>query len=123
MTAYEKAKKIAELIDNKKGRKITALEVGDLTSVCDYYIICSGGVATQVKAIADEVIDKMALCGEKANHIEGYSSASWILLDFADVAVHIFTEQTREFYSLERLWADAKQVKLISDNIQGGEII
>ena len=112
MQAIEKAKKIVKCLDDKKGRRITLLEVGELTSISDYFVIASGGSATQVKAMADEVTDKMAEAGLTPVHIEGYHVASWILLDYGDVVVHIFLEETREFYDIERLWIDAKQISL-----------
>lgn len=112
MQAIEKAKKIAECLDNKKGRRITVLEVGELTSISDYFVIASGGSAAQVKAMADEVEEKLREAGYTPVHMEGYQVATWILLDYSDVVVHIFLEETREFYDIERLWTDAKKIEL-----------
>lgn len=112
MHAIEKAKKIAECLDNKKGRRITVLEVGELTSISDYFVIASGGSAAQVKAMADEVEEKLREAGYTPVHMEGYQVATWILLDYSDVVVHIFLEETREFYDIERLWTDAKKIEL-----------
>ena len=112
MQALEKAKKIAECLDNKKGRRITVLEVGELTSISDYFVIASGGSAAQVKAMADEVEEKLREAGFAPVHMEGYQVATWILLDYSDVVVHIFLEETREFYDIERLWTDAKKIEL-----------
>lgn len=112
MQALEKAKKIAECLDNKKGRRITVLEVGELTSISDYFVIASGGSAAQVKAMADEVEEKLREVGFAPVHMEGYQVATWILLDYSDVVVHIFLEETREFYDIERLWTDAKKIEL-----------
>lgn len=110
MQPNEKAALAVKSIDDKKGRKIQTLKVGELTSVADYFVIASGGSSTQVKAIADAVLEQFEKQGIEPIHVEGYSSALWILLDFADVVVHVFLEETREFYSIERLWADAKEV-------------
>ena len=112
MQAIEKAKKIAECLDNKKGRRITVIEVGELTSISDYFVIASGGSAAQVKAMADEVEEKLREAGYTPVHVEGYQVATWILLDYSDVVVHIFLEETREFYDIERLWTDAKKIEL-----------
>ena len=112
MQAIEKAKKIAECLDNKKGRRITVLEVGELTSISDYFVIASGGSAAQVKAMADEVEEKLREAGYTPVHMEGYQVATWILLDYSEVVVHIFLEETREFYDIERLWTDAKKIEL-----------
>lgn len=112
MQPFEKAALAAKCIDDKKGKKLQVLQVGELTSIADYFVIASGTSTTQVKAIADEVIDKMKAQGEDAIHIEGFNSAMWILIDFADVVVHIFMEETRDFYGIERLWADAKHISI-----------
>ncbi len=112
MQPFEKAALIAQCIDDKKGKKIQVLQVGELTSVADYFVIASATSSTQVKAIADEVEEKLKLQGEEPMHIEGFHSATWVLLDYADVVVHVFMEETREFYGIERLWADAKEIKI-----------
>ncbi len=116
MEPIEKVKLIADALDDKKGKKIKALEVGELTSVSDYFVIASGGSASQVKALADNVTEKMSEQGFDPAHIEGYNVATWILIDYSDVVVHIFMDETREFYDIERLWTDAGEVKLDIDN-------
>ncbi len=112
MQPFEKASRIAKCIDDKKGKKLQVLQVGELTSIADYFVIASGTSSTQVKAIADEVIDKLKQLGEEPIHVEGFNSAMWVLIDYADVVVHIFMEETRDFYGIERLWADAKQISI-----------
>ena len=112
MQSVDKLKLIAKCLDDKKGKKIIALEVGELTSISDYFVIASGGSQTQVKALADNVTDKLAEMEIMPVHIEGYSGGSWILLDYSDVVVHIFTDEMREFYDIERLWTDAKEIAL-----------
>lgn len=109
MTALEKAKKAAQLIDNKKGEDVRVLQIGTLTTIGDYFVVATGNSTTQVKALADEVDEKMSAEGIKPERIEGYSTASWILMDYKDVIVHIFLKETREFYALERLWGDAPE--------------
>ncbi len=121
MQPFEKAALAAKCIDDKKGKKLQVLQVGELTSIADYFVIASGTSSTQVKAIADEVIDKMKQTGEEPIHIEGFNSAMWILIDFADVVVHVFMEETRDFYGIERLWADAKQISIADMGIDAQE--
>lgn len=81
-----------------------------MSGVCDYFVIASGTSTTQVRAIADHIQEKLAEKLQKRWHIEGEREASWLLLDYGDVVVHIFLEPTRRFYGLERLWDDAPQV-------------
>jgi ribosome-associated protein len=78
-----------------------------MSSVCDYFVIASGSSTTHVRAIADHISRKMRDKGQRLGHIEGEREASWILLDFGDVVAHVFLDETRRFYDLERLWKDA----------------
>lgn len=110
MTSKEKAIKIAEALDSKKGLDIKMIEITDLTIIADYFVIATGTSSTQVKALADEVEYQLKEIGITPNRIEGYASGSWILTDYGDVVVHVFQRDTREFYSLERLWADGKDL-------------
>lgn len=110
MTSNDMVKFVTKLLDKKKATDITVLGLDDLSSLCDYFIIASGGSATQVKALAAEVEDKLSELGLEPKRVEGESSAMWILMDYYDVIIHIFYHETREFYCLERLWADAKKV-------------
>jgi ribosome-associated protein len=86
------------------------LDIRALTSIADYFVICSGGSVRQVRAISRQIQDSLALEGEKALHEEGESDTAWILLDYGSVIVHIFTPEERDYYRLERLWADAPAV-------------
>lgn len=119
MDQLEKAKLIARCLDDKKGRDITILDIGSVSSLGDYFVIASGGSAPQLKAMADEVLEKMAEVGAHPLHVEGYNAATWILMDFGDVIAHIFHQETRDFYGIERLWTDAKQIPFTSSNVQG----
>ena len=107
---------IVELIQSKKGYDIKILDLRELSAMSDYFIICSGSVNVQVKAIADEVDKKLRKEGIKCYHKEGYNSLNWVLLDYFDVVVHIFKEESREFYNLEKLWGDAKFEEI--DNVE-----
>lgn len=112
MTSLELAREIAKILDSKKATDIKVLEIGELSSLGDYFVLASASNTTQTKALCDEIDDQMSKLGFEPRRIEGYQSASWILLDYVDVIVHIFYKETREFYSLERLWADVKQIEL-----------
>lgn len=97
---------------NKKAGDIKILNVINLSPITDYFVICSGNSSLQVRAIADEIEDKMALEGFHLNHKEGYGSARWVLLDFGSVIAHVFYHEDRDFYDIERLWADAEAIGL-----------
>ena len=99
--------KIVSLIRNKKGFDIKVLDLKNLTSIADYFIICSGSATMQVKAIADEVDKKLREQGIKCYHREGYDTLNWVLLDYFDVVVHVFRGESREYYNLEKIWGDA----------------
>lgn len=96
----------------KKAEEIKILEVGPLIFITDYFVICSGNNERQVKTISDEVMRKMLDHGYKPYRREGEREQRWILLDYLDVVVHIFHSEEREFYGIERLWADADPVEL-----------
>ena len=108
MNSTDLANKISELIFNKKGYDVHLLDLRKLTTMSDYFVICSADSDTQVKAIADEVDKSLRDEGIKSWHKEGYKSLSWVLLDYVDVVVHIFKREAREFYNLEKLWGDAE---------------
>lgn len=112
MTPKEMALAIAKALDSKKGIDIKVLETADLTTLADYFVICAASSTTQVKALSDECEKAMKELGEEPHHTEGHRGGSWILQDFSSVVVHIFMEETRKFYDLERLWHDAKDVDL-----------
>lgn len=97
---------------SKKATDMVGLDLTPLEGVADYFLICSGSSEPQVKAIAEEVEDKLREAGARAWHVEGREGRRWVLLDFVDVVVHVFHEKTREYYLLERLWGDARKVDL-----------
>lgn len=111
MTPYEIAKVAAQALDSKKGQDIKILKIEDLTVIADYFVIATGTSTTQVKALANEVDFQMEQSGVKLGHREGYDGGGWILLDFNSVIVHVFQPSTRDFYAMERLWADAQEVE------------
>jgi ribosome-associated protein len=102
--------RIVELIFTKKGYDVKILDLRSLTAIADYFIICSADSDTQVKAIADEVDKKMRDEGVRSWHTEGYRSLNWVLIDFVDIVVHVFKKESRDYYSLDKLWGDAPVV-------------
>ena len=107
-----KALAIAAASLDKKAEDVVVLDVGKLTSVADYLVLCSGGSDRQVRAIADHIDGTLAQQRVHPLSIEGLSTSQWVLMDYADVVVHIFRTDVRAHYALERLWGDAKQVRL-----------
>jgi len=102
------AKKISQLILEKKGEDVKIMDIRKLTNISDYFVVCSASSDTQVKAIADFVSKETKKIDEKPWHNEGLTNMNWVLLDFVDVVVHIFLTESRKFYNLEGLWADAE---------------
>ncbi len=115
LTSKEKALKIAQLLDSKKAIDIKILELKDLTIISDYFVICSGESTTQVKALSEYLEEMMEKEGIKPFGIEGFSYAHWILMDYGDVIVHIFLDEQRHYYDLERLWLDAPRITFKSE--------
>lgn len=112
MTAEEKMQRIVRHLDNKKAHDIKVLKVTGLTLLADYFVICSAPSTTQVKALGDTLEENMEKAGEQLLKKEGKQGQNWILLDYSDVIVHVFYQETREFYGLEKLWADAEEMPL-----------
>ena len=108
MESIDLANKITGLIFNKKGTDVKILNLIKLTTMSDYFIICSADSEPQVRAIADEIEKKLRDEGIKVWHKEGYRALNWVLLDYVDVVVHIFKKDARDFYNLEKLWGDAE---------------
>ena len=98
--------------EDKKAVDITLLDLRKAAGFADYFLICSGTNARQIRAIADAIIEALASSGSKPAHVEGYDRSEWILLDYFDFIVHIFAPEPRVFYGLERLWGNAERVEL-----------
>ncbi len=113
MTSLETARNIVKILDNKKAIDISLIETKELTIVSDYFIIASGTSGTHVRSLADEIDEEMAKLGATPEHIEGRATG-WILIDYGTAIVHVFGQEDREYYNLERLWADACVVDLSS---------
>ena len=103
---------LAKALDSKKGEDIKVLKTEELTTLADYFVLCTAGSSTQVKAMSDACEEAMEKNGEQAHHIEGHRGGTWLLMDFSSVVVHVFTDEARKFYDLERLWADAQEIDL-----------
>ena len=112
MTSLEQARKIVQVMDSKKAKDIRLIKIEGISSLGDYFVVASASNTTQVKAIADEVEDEMTKLGLGPNRVEGRQSAQWILMDYYDVMVHVFLDEARSFYNLERLWSDAPQLDI-----------
>ena len=110
VNSLEAARLIAGAADEKKAFDILVLDLRGLTYLADYFVICSAGNTAQVGAIADQIMQVLAMQGVRTTHVEGQAGATWVLMDYGDVVVHIFDEQTRIYYSLEKLWHDAPRV-------------
>ena len=106
-------KKIVKALDDKKGNDIQVIKIEELTIVADYFVICTANSNTHVRALADEVEYQLEEAGIKADHIEGRATG-WVLLEYHGVVVHIFLEESRNYYNLERLWEDAKKIDINS---------
>ena len=112
MTPKEIAEQIVKTLDGKMAHDLKLLRTTDVTVLADYFVICTATSTTQIKTLADEVEAVMEAKGETKLHREGYRSGGWVLIDFGCVVVHIFMEEARQFYNLERHWADAEEIDI-----------
>ena len=120
MTPKEMALLLVRALDSKKGQDILLLETDGLTTLSDYFVLCTGTSAPQLKALADAAERSMKENDILPPHVEGHRGGTWILQDYGDVVLHLFSPEAREFYDLDRLWQDAKKVD-ISDVLTGGK--
>ena len=104
------AKAIADRLDEKKGHEVKVLAVGDKTSIADYFVLCTGNSSTHVKALAGEAEEHVSRRGVEPDNVEGRGNHSWIVLDYGNVIVHVFSREAREFYNLDKLYGDTKTV-------------
>ena len=112
LTAKEVAIHVTKALDEKKGKDIKLIRISDVSSLADYFVICTGTANTHVKTLCDFAEYTMEQLGEPMLGREGHRGNSWELLDYGSVVVHVFTEEARTFYNLERLWADAEVIDL-----------
>ena len=109
---FEQVEIAVRAADEKKAHEILVLRLSAITEFMDYFIICTGNSTRQTQAIADAVTEELKKIKTRPLHTEGYNNAEWILIDYGAFVVHIFTEQSRSFYDLERLWRDAEKVEI-----------
>jgi ribosome-associated protein len=105
------ATQIAGILEEKKAQDVRIFRVADRTVIADYFVIATGTSSTHVKALTDEVEFKLGEEGKYPTHSEGYDHAGWIVLDYDSILVHVFQKDSREFFKLEKLWADAEEIK------------
>jgi len=117
LSPLEISKIVIETLDGKKAKDIKLLRTTDVTTLADYFIICTATSSTHLKTLSDEVDEVLKEKGEAVLRREGHRRGDWVLLDFACVVVHIFLQEARDFYTLERIWSDAEDVD-ISEFIQ-----
>ena len=112
LSTEEKTTLISQIVADKKAMDVVVLDMADASSITDYFLICSGGSQRQVQAIADAIGEQLKQAGITSLGVEGYREGHWILMDYGDVIVHVFSQETREFYDLEHLWANAPKIDL-----------
>ena len=112
MESRELAKIAYNALDEKKGINISIIDISEISTLADYFIIAGGNNENQVKALANSVEEEMYKVDCKPKHIEGFDNANWILMDFSDIIVHVFNEEDRLFYDLERIWRDGKHLEV-----------
>ncbi|HET6277931.1 MAG TPA: ribosome silencing factor [Candidatus Polarisedimenticolia bacterium] len=103
---------VLEAAAGKKAEALVALNLKNIASFTDCFVICSGAQSRQTRAICDAILEALGVKGVRPGHVEGYDRGDWILIDLSDLIIHIFTRETREFYNLERLWGDAPGFEL-----------
>ncbi len=115
MSDIEVSKKMAALavaaLEDKKGEDIRVIDISEISTLADYFIIAAGTNRNQVQALADNVQEQLGRAGHMTKNVEGYDMGNWILLDFGDIIVHVFDSENRLFYDLERIWRDGKQIE------------
>ena len=112
MTSKELAKLACDALDDKKALEIKVIYIENVSTLADYFIIASGTNHNQVQAMADNVDETLGRAGYEPKQIEGYQNANWILMDYRDIVIHIFDEENRLFYDLERIWRDGTVVEV-----------
>ena len=112
MTSLELAQNAVKALDSKKASDLKLIKIGGISVLADYFVIATGGSSTHVKALADEVEFRLKELGAGSPRTEGYRSNTWILLDYNSVVVHVFTEESRSFYDLDKLWRDGEIIDI-----------
>lgn len=108
MILKDALKVIYKAMDDKKAENIKIIDISEISVMADYFVICNGNSTSQINAITDNVSDELAKIGFPARKIEGNRNAGWILMDYKDIVIHVFSREDRDFYNLERIWKDGK---------------
>ena len=111
-TEKQMAQLVCRALDEKKGRDIKVIDIHDVSVIADYFVIASGSNQNQVQAMVDNVEEQLGRAGFEPKQVEGVRNSSWILMDYGDVIVHVFGEENRLFYDLERIWRDGKTLDM-----------
>ena len=112
LPSRELAEIAVKALDSKKGKEIRLIRIDKITTLTEYFVICTGTSNTQINALGDEVEKELTLAGEEPLHREGYRGGTWVLLDYGSVIVHVFTPEAHDFYDLEHLWADGEPIDI-----------
>ena len=112
-TEKQMAQLVCRALDEKKGRDIKVIDIHDVSVIADYFVIASGSNQNQVQAMVDNVEEQLGRAGFEPKQVEGVRNSSWILMDYGDVIVHVFDEENRLFYDLERIWRDGKTLDMV----------
>ena len=112
LPSRELAEIAVKALDSKKGKEIRLIRIDKITTLAEYFVICTGTSNTQINSLCDAVEKELTEKGEEPLHREGYRGGTWVLLDYGCVVVHVFNDEARKFYSLEHLWADGEEVDL-----------
>ena len=112
LPSRELAEIAVKALDSKKGKEIRLIRIDKITTLAEYFVICTGTSNTQINALCDAVEKELTEKGDEPLHREGYRGGTWVLLDYGCVVVHVFNDEARKFYSLEHLWADGEEVDL-----------
>ncbi len=107
-------KTIVDALEDKKAEEIQLIDISEVSTIADYFVITNGANKSQIQALADNVVEKLAVSQLQPRNVEGYNTANWILMDYNDILVHIFDKESRGFYDLERMWRDGKIVDIKS---------
>jgi ribosome-associated protein len=113
-SSREAAEEMVKILDMRKAKDIKLLRVEEQTIIAEYFVICSGSSSTQIKSMAGELEYKMSMSGVPPYGMDGYTEGKWIVIDFGSVMVHIFGNESRDFYKLEKFWADSEEIDISS---------
>ena len=115
-SAFEVAKVIADVLDAKKGRDVKIIHVEEKTVIAEYFVLCTGNSSTQVKGLVSEVEYQLERRGVKPYNVEGRDNNSWILMDYSNIIVHVFSREARDFYNLDKLYGDSSTVSVSTED-------